>query len=293
MTVNCDLCSYQGRNQSTTEHHIKAVHEKVKRYHCDLCDYGAYFRQNFRAHQKNKHGSTEEENPKTGKRKLFSKTNSKRKGKYECQRCSYTTQINQKLKDHINAVHEKVTRFDCTLCDFGTFYKHNLDRHINIKHSNNSDAENIEYKDEVTSNESDVSEHSEKEEIPNQQNQDQDKNSCTICFKSFSNPNYVKEHIEYIHEEIKNYYCDLCSSAFYYDHHLRRHYRTKHEKEMSSDMSKYTKGIAIKTDLEKEDIIPQNDEETIVKIKRLHCKFCDYSSLNPGNLKKHRATLHP
>ena len=58
-------------------------------------------------------------------------------------------------------------------------------------------------------------------------------------------------------------------------------------------MSKYTKGIVIKTDLEKEDTIPQNDEETIVKIKRLYCKFCDYSSLNPGNLKKHRATLHP
>ena len=143
MPVNCDLCSYQGRNQSTTDHHIKAVHEKVKRYHCDLCDYGCYFKCNFRTHQKNKHGSTEEENPKTRKRKLFSKTNSKRKGKYECQRCSYTTQINQKLKDHINAVHEKVKRFNCDLCDFGTFYKHNLDRHINIKHSKSSDAENV------------------------------------------------------------------------------------------------------------------------------------------------------
>ena len=143
MAVSCDLCSYQGKNQSTTDDHIKAVHEKVKRYHCDLCDYGAYFRQNFRAHQKNKHGSTVKENPKNRNRKLFLKTNSKKKGKYECQRCSYTTQINQKLTNHISAVHEKVKRFNCDLCDFGTFYKANLDRHINIKHSNNSDTENV------------------------------------------------------------------------------------------------------------------------------------------------------
>ena len=45
--------------------------------------------------------------------------------------------------------------------------------------------------------------------------------------------------------------------------------------------------------MEKEDTIPQNDEEKIVKIKRMYCKFCDYSSLNPGNLDKHRAILHP
>ena len=62
---------------------------------------------------------------------------------------------------------------------------------------------------------------------------------------------------------------------------------------MSSDMSKYAKGILIKTDLEKEEPIPQNKEEKSVKIKRLYCKFCDYSSLNPGNLDKHRTTLHP
>ena len=117
MTVSCDFCSYQGKNQSTTDHHIKAVHEKVKRYHCDLCDYGAYFRQNFRAHQKNKHGSTVKENPKNRNRKLISKTNSKKKG--------------------------KVTRFNCALCDFGTLYKQNLDRHINIKHSTNADTESV------------------------------------------------------------------------------------------------------------------------------------------------------
>jgi hypothetical protein len=142
MTVSCDLCAYQGRNQSTTDHHIKAVHEKVKRYHCDLCDYGAYFRQNFRTHQENRHGATVKENAKSTKKKI-SKKNRKKKGKYECQRCSYITQINQKLKDHISAVHEKVTRFNCVQCDFGTFYKQNLDRHINIKHSNNADAENV------------------------------------------------------------------------------------------------------------------------------------------------------
>ena len=109
----------------------------------------------------------------------------------------------------------------------------------------------IEYNDEVTSNQSDFSEHSEKEEITNQQNQVQDKNSCTICFKSFPNPNYVKEHIEYIHEEIKRFYCDLCSCAFYYDHHLRRHYKSKHDTEMSSDMSKYTKGKELSSDVTK------------------------------------------
>ena len=51
---------------------------------------------------------------------------------------------------------------------------------------------------------------------------------------------YVKDHVESVHENIKNYYCDLCSYANYYDYKLKRHYKTKHNEELSSDLTKYT-----------------------------------------------------
>ena len=51
---------------------------------------------------------------------------------------------------------------------------------------------------------------------------------------------HVKDHVESVHENIKNYYCDLCSYANYYDYKLKRHYKVKHNEELSSDLTKYT-----------------------------------------------------
>ena len=57
MAVKCDQCSYEGRDTKTVNDHIKAVHEKVKRYFCDICEYAAYFKGNLVKHKKSKHGS--------------------------------------------------------------------------------------------------------------------------------------------------------------------------------------------------------------------------------------------
>ena len=43
MTTHCDKCDYVASNPFTLPHHIKAVHEKVKQFFCDLCDYACYY----------------------------------------------------------------------------------------------------------------------------------------------------------------------------------------------------------------------------------------------------------
>ena len=62
MAVKCDQCSYEGRNTGTLNDHIKAVHEKVKRYFCDTCDYAAYFKGNLVKHKKSQHGAKSSKN---------------------------------------------------------------------------------------------------------------------------------------------------------------------------------------------------------------------------------------
>ena len=106
MAVKCDQCSYEGRDTGTLNDHIKAVHEKVKRYFCDLCDYASYFKGKLVRHKKAKHGSKmvkicsikpKEKNEKNTNKELFCES-SKNKitpnaVEYKCNICTEVTYI--------------------------------------------------------------------------------------------------------------------------------------------------------------------------------------------------------
>ena len=102
MAVKCGKCSYEGRDTGTLNDHIKAVHEKVKRYFCDICDYAAYFKGNLVKHKKSKHGSKMVKicsiKPKEKSEKNTIKKSSKNKiahnaVEYKCNFCTEVTYV--------------------------------------------------------------------------------------------------------------------------------------------------------------------------------------------------------
>ena len=70
MSNHCEFCDYVASIPSTLAHHIKAVHEKVKRFYCDLCDYACYYGFDLKKHQK-----FHESNPLFDGKKLLWKDN--------------------------------------------------------------------------------------------------------------------------------------------------------------------------------------------------------------------------
>ena len=52
MSNHCEFCDYVASIPSSLPHHIKAVHEKVKRFYCDLCDYACYYSPDLTKHKK-------------------------------------------------------------------------------------------------------------------------------------------------------------------------------------------------------------------------------------------------
>jgi KRAB domain-containing zinc finger protein len=60
--------------------------------------------------------------------------------KFKCEKCFYGTNNNVHLKDHINAVHEKLRPYVCDHCDFAGAKKVNLATHIKRKHKDVEDT---------------------------------------------------------------------------------------------------------------------------------------------------------
>jgi KRAB domain-containing zinc finger protein len=55
-------------------------------------------------------------------------------------------------------------------------------------------------------------------------------NKCEICNKSFSRKDYLKVHIETVHEKKKRFECDICNKCFSYSCHLNHHTKSVHQK---------------------------------------------------------------
>ena len=55
------------------------------------------------------------------------------------------------------------------------------------------------------------------------------KNMCKICEKSFSSKQYLNRHIKSVHEGIKDHKCDLCEKSFSTKQYLNTHMKSVHE----------------------------------------------------------------
>ena len=119
----CKICGYKpiANAPSRLEDHIKSVHEKIKRYYCDQCDYACYHKHNIKKHEKTHQINPSEKDKKT---------------EILCKICGYKANIPSRLEDHIKSVHQNVKRFYCDQCDYACYYKQNIQKHKKIHQDN-------------------------------------------------------------------------------------------------------------------------------------------------------------
>ena len=164
MTFRCDICSYEAPIQKRLDDHIKSKHEKVKRFHCDLCEYACYYISDMykhkRFHEKNPlfkgKISKEKENTKESdtltKNPLLKGENSKKKESIEesdtlknemptknsdkiCKICNYEAPYPARLQHHINSNHKNIKRFYCDICNAGYYWSNSLKKHYKNIHN--------------------------------------------------------------------------------------------------------------------------------------------------------------
>jgi uncharacterized Zn-finger protein len=126
------------------------------------------------------------------KKKKEAKTN-------QCHVCNKLLTTRQKLRCHIEAVHEKIKRFACDKCPKKFYYKQEVLIHLK--------SHQRKYRVDGTS----ISKTTQ----------------CHVCNKLFATRQVLRCHIEAVHEKIKRFACDKCPKKFYQKggvlEHLKSH----------------------------------------------------------------------
>ena len=113
----CPICGKMIRTKM--KKHIEAVHEKIKKYFCDICGFAAYQRQYIMNHMKSSHLKSE----------------------IKCDECNFVAVTNWRLKLHKRNRHmEKDPRIKCEHCSRIFCSKAYLQVHIARKHHNKKEA---------------------------------------------------------------------------------------------------------------------------------------------------------
>ena len=114
------MCSSNGHLQM----HIKQVHNKIKDFECDRCEYTCSLNVNLQRHIKSVHNKIKD---------------------FECDRCEYMCSSSSDLQRHIKQVHDKIKDIKCDRCEYSCSRNSTLKKHILIckgeDHSNMSGLE--------------------------------------------------------------------------------------------------------------------------------------------------------
>ena len=235
-SYKCEECDKEFKNRDSFRNHVMCVHDKLKKFKCSQCDKAFSIEQYLTKHIFRIHQSTTEiiHECNLCEKKFFSKDtmgihkrvvheekyscckicnkkfaststlklhiNSVHLGerKHKCELCSTTFTAKSSLLGHKRRVHEKETNFKCDICGKDFFQRSELSQHIKKLHQNIQSPEDI----------------------------------CPICKKQFkSGSKFLQEHIENIHNNIKNHECDMCGKSFSGLSDLSIHRKTVHNNE--------------------------------------------------------------
>lgn len=107
----CNLCNRGFKTQASLSNHVKTVHEGLRPFRCQYCDFSSSNKSNLVIHERQHTG----EKP------------------YTCEHCDYRSADRNSLKKHLLR-HSGVKKFFCKLCEFGTIQAVNLGYHYNSCH---------------------------------------------------------------------------------------------------------------------------------------------------------------
>ena len=173
---NCTRCGYTCKSKQLLKRHTEVIH-KDNIFKCEKCDYNTKVEQYFQIHI----GRCQGENT------------------LSCERCPYkvTNEVvgKQKMKDHIEIVHEGV-RLTCHLCNVKLTRKSNLDKHMQEKHS----TETFQ---------------------------------CNLCNYLSSCKRNVTRHVRRVHDE-KKFNCNICEFKAAFEWGITKHKSMCHQDHLSN-----------------------------------------------------------
>jgi len=271
LKYQCNQCDYKTNKKSNHDSHIKFVHYK-ERDSCPECGKQiANLNQHLRVtHKIFKSNSREKLCLKCNKKfhniegHMLKAHNIKSPSEHVCEICYKSFTKKDHLARHESVVHMGV-RQTCQYCnkEFS-----NVEKHIKSKH--NPDLivkeKTVFYPCDTCSKTFNKKSALNSHNIVAHNIESPEKKYCNICDKVFSN---LSQHIEIVHNNIKNYRCQKCQKGFYDNRELRRHH------------IKYLKTGECK-------------KESPAGFCKYTCEFdnCEYKSNKKGNMEMHQSSVH-
>jgi len=268
----CNQCSYNTNKKSNHDAHMKFVHFKEKDT-CPECGKQiANLNQHLRVIHKIFKSNSREKLCEICNKKfhnieghMLKAHNIKSPSEHVCEICYKSFTQKYHLANHERSVHMG-ERQTCPYChkEFAS-----LDKHIKSKHTPNFVAKEIKlfpcddcsktFSTKSALNIHKITAHADAIGYSA-------KKYCSLCDKQFSN---LQQHIEVVHNNIKNYKCQKCQKGFYDNRELRRHH------------IKYLK-------------TGECEKETPVGFCKYTCNFpnCEYKSNKKGNMEMHEKSVH-
>ena len=197
-----------------------------------------------------------DEDYKPQKKKVKKRAEKKEGVKSEvCNICNKAFTRKEKLKRHVQMVHEGTKKCTCTHCGDQFFDNYHLMRHI----------KNIHEK--------------EKEQI------------CPVCDSRFLMKKELKEHISKMHEEIKPYDCQLCDKSFKKEESWIKHKERVHEGKVKDwQCTICGANFFDKTVLETH--IKGVHEKIKLNTEKLPCSICQKIFTTKQHLNRHISSVH-
>lgn len=193
----CDQCDYRCSRKSVLFDHKKYVHEKIAEQ-CNQCSYKISRPKDLYNHIRRVHGKEPYNVPRIScKLCSYSATKPSMIKKhlyfvhhqlYACEWCSFTSQDNVELKEHLKSMHADRLNI-CSYCEYTTFRMSDLNHHIKSVHDKNKDILCVK---------------------------------CDFkCYRKFQ----LQEHFKVAHTQLYDEFCDACDFSCQTKKQLNYHKR--------------------------------------------------------------------
>ena len=292
----CEHCDYKAAQKGTLKSHVKFIHSKIRDFACEQCDYKATAKGTLKRHVKTKHRvyTCEPCNYKTSHRKMWKshvKVHHEKKRYFHCEHCDYVTANKKVLGNHVRVVHNK--RFECIQCPFKTAFKSVLGQHVKGIHEgiNEFQCEECNFK---TSRKEYLQSHIKRHNFSEQQGTSMKiGKQCNQCnYKTAQNWRLAR-HIKSTHDKIRDHACEQCDYKSSRKDHLVKHIKVAHRNSQYknndvADHSNYknTLNQHVKTAHE------QMRDSPSPQCGHKAVRNCDIVKVTHDNLKKHRKGIH-
>ncbi|CAG9810093.1 unnamed protein product [Chironomus riparius] len=206
------LCSYCGKNMTTAfslKEHILTQHRDLeKKFHCNYEGCGlSYVTENRLMIHYQFHRYTKQ---------------------VVCPTCGKMQSSKNRLREHIQSVHEKVKKYFCDKCGFTGLLKSRLRAHVRT-HIQKESRRN--YPCHICGFVSVCPKYLKRHILDHEGIKKEEEPITCHCGKTFKHKGALQMHIRCVHNKVKKHICSICSHAFFHKVDLENHILVKHNRD--------------------------------------------------------------